>query len=555
VALTPGTRLGVYEITAQIGEGGMGQVFRARDTKLDRDVAIKILPEAFAHDAERLARFTREAKTLTSLNHPNIAAIYGLEESAGVTALVMELVEGDDLSQRIRRGAIPLDEALPIAKQIADALEAAHELNIVHRDLKPANIKVRADGTVKVLDFGLAKAMEPAGAASVSASMAATLSLQATQAGMILGTAAYMAPEQARGKTVDKRADIWAFGAVLYEMLSGHRAFGGEDIAQTLANVINKEPASEALPPTTPARIRSIVARCLVKDPRQRLRDMGDVRLALEGAFETAASSAAVAPLPARRTPVAWMAALAVAALVAAALTIPAVRYFRQTAPASPSETRVDIVTPGTDQPDSFALSPDGRQIVFVAFGDGASRLWLRPLATTTAQPLARTEGASYPFWAPDSRSVGFFANGQLKRLDLWGGTPKTLAAVIGGRGGAWHTAGFIAFAPRANTPLMRVPAAGGDPVALTALDADQTSHRWPQFLPDGRHFLFTAEGSPERTGIYLGTIGAGAPIRLTPAFSAGVFLPTASGGGGPLAKTAGWCGGGLKHWWPSGWT
>ena len=289
--LSAGTRLGPYEILSALGAGGMGEVYRARDTKLDRAVAIKILPEAFAADTERIARFQREAKSLASLNHPNIAHIHGLEESDGVRALVMELVEGEDLAQRIARGAIPLDEALPIAKQVPDALEAAHEQGIIHRDLKPANIKVRPDGTVKVLDFGLAKAMEPTGVASPASRSRPTITTPAmTQAGMILGTAAYMSPEQARGKPVDKRADIWAFGCVLYEMLTGKRAFGGEDVSLTLADVMKGEADWQALPATLPPGIRTVLTRCLQKDPKQRLRDIGDVRLALDGAFERAPS-------------------------------------------------------------------------------------------------------------------------------------------------------------------------------------------------------------------------------------------------------------------------
>jgi serine/threonine-protein kinase len=283
LALAPRTRLGVYEVTAQIGEGGMGQVYRAHDTKLNRDVALKILPDAFASNPDRLARFTQEAQTLASLNHPNIAHIYGLEESNGVRALVLELVEGEDLSMRITRGAIPLAEALPIAKQIAKALEAAHEQGIIHRDLKPANVKVREDGTVKVLDFGLAKAFEPAGAASSSVSRSPTITTPAmTQAGNILGTAAYMAPEQARGKAVDRRADIWAFGVVLYEMLTGRMVFSGETASETMAAVMMKEPNWNALPANIPARLRDLMRRCLSKEPRNRVRDIGDVRIAIE---------------------------------------------------------------------------------------------------------------------------------------------------------------------------------------------------------------------------------------------------------------------------------
>jgi serine/threonine protein kinase len=278
LALIPGTRLGVYDVTEQIGEGGMGEVHRATDTKLKRQVAIKILPPSVAADVDRLARFQREAEVLASLNHPNIAAIYGLEDSGGMTALVMELVEGEDLSQRLARGAIPIDEALPIAKQIADALEAAHEQGIIHRDLKPANIKVRADGTVKVLDFGLAKAMDPAGTSSVNAMHSPTLSIHATMQGVILGTAAYMAPEQARGKAVDRRADIWAFGAVLFEMLTGSQPFPGEDISHVLARVIERDPDWSRLPANMPASIVRLLRRALQKDPRQRLSDIRDAR-------------------------------------------------------------------------------------------------------------------------------------------------------------------------------------------------------------------------------------------------------------------------------------
>ena len=279
--LKAGQHLGSYEVVGALGAGGMGEVYRARDTKLDRDVAIKILPESFAVDADRVARFTREAKTLASLNHPNIAAIYGIEEQDGVRALVMELVDGEDLSQVISRGPLPLADALPVAKQIAEALEAAHEQGVVHRDLKPANVKVRPDGTVKVLDFGLAKATGADGSSAADAAQSPTLTARATQMGMIIGTAAYMAPEQAKGRSVDKRADIWAFGAVLYEMLTGLRAFKGDDVSDTLASVLKDAPDVETLPASTPRRLKDLVARCLQKDPRMRLRDMGDVRLEL----------------------------------------------------------------------------------------------------------------------------------------------------------------------------------------------------------------------------------------------------------------------------------
>jgi eukaryotic-like serine/threonine-protein kinase len=533
LALTPGTRLGVYDITAQIGEGGMGQVFRATDTKLKRQVAIKILPSSVAADAERLARFQREARVLASLNHPNIAAIYDLEESGGLTALVMELVEGDDLSLRIARGALPLDEALPIAKQIAEALEAAHEQGIIHRDLKPANIKVRGDGIVKVLDFGLAKAMEPAaaldGLAGQTLSMSPTITTPAmTKAGTILGTAAYMSPEQAKGQMVDKRSDVWAFGAVLYEMLAGTRAFAGENVSEVLASVLAREPDWVRLPTTLSPALATFVRRCLNKNPKQRIGDVQDMRLALEGAFETAAAPPTSTTQLARRGRLAWIAALGVAAVMIIALAIPAVRYLRETPPSSQAETRVDIVTPPTDAPTSFALSPDGRQIVFTASVDGASRLWLRSLATATVQPLVGTEGARYPFWSPDSRSVGFFAGDALKRLDLGSTTPHTLASVNAGNGGTWNADGVIVFAGSATgAVLTRVSATGGAVALVSTLGPRQQRHRGPHFLPDGRRFLFYVLGMPDTAGIYLGTLDGSGPTRLTPADNPGVYLPS----------------------------
>ncbi len=541
MALTPGTRLGVYQITAPLGEGGMGQVWRARDTRLNRDVALKCLPDSFANDPDRLARFTREAQTLAALNHPHIAAIYGLEESApstgsgqvGVTALVMELVEGEDLSQRIARGAMPVDEALPIARQIAEALEAAHEQGIIHRDLKPANIKVRADGTVKVLDFGLAKALD-ANASSAPADNSPTITSPAmTQAGMILGTAAYMAPEQARGKTVDRRADIWAFGAVLFEMLSGTRAFRGEDVTDTIVSVISKEPDWSAVPAATPARLRQLLTRCLKKDAKTRLQAIGDARVQLDellsGALEDMTSSQQTPTQTApTRGRVPWMVAAAAVAGMAA-LASPTLRHLREAPPATPPEMRLEITTPATDTPLDFALSPDGRHIVYVASGDGPSRLWLRPLDQTEARPLPGTEGGEAPFWAPDSRSIGFFAAGKLQRLDVTGGAPQVLASA-GGNGfhGSWSTDGAILFQLQGSVGgLARVAATGGEPVMVTSLERPrQASHRVPHFLPDGRQFLFYVSGTPEVAGIYLGSLDGGTPTRLTASDSGGAFLP-----------------------------
>jgi serine/threonine protein kinase len=504
LALTPGTRLGPYEVTAQIGVGGMGEVYKATDSNLKRAVAVKVLPQSVAGDADRLARFQREAEVLAALNHPNIAAIYGLERSGGITALVMELVEGPTVADRIAQGAIPVDEALPIAKQIAEALEAAHEQGIIHRDLKPANIKVRSDGTVKVLDFGLAKAMEPAAGLSPGLSMSPTITTPAmTQAGVILGTAAYMSPEQARGKTVDRRADIWAFGCVLYEMLTGRRAFGGDDVQDTFVAIMRDEPDWARLPATLSLALATYIRRCVQKDPRQRVQAIGDLRLALEGAFETTAPQTTGTP----RGRLAWM-AFAVAVLVAAALAIPTVRHLREEPPPSPPELRLEINTPPTTAPASLAISPDGQTIVFVATSEGQSRLWLRAMDSVEARPLTGTNGAQNPFWSPDSRSVGFFADSRLKRIDIDGGSVQTLANANRGTGGAWNRNSVILFTTR-GTPIFRVSDTGGQPVAVTQLESQQGSHNSPQFLPDGRHFLYWVRGDSDVSGIYVSELGS----------------------------------------------
>ena len=511
MALTPGTRLGVYEVTAPIGEGGMGQVYRARDTKLNRDVALKILPDSFANDADRLARFTREAQTLASLNHPNIAHIHGLEESGGVRALIMELVEGQDLSQRIARGPIPVDEALPIAKQIAEALESAHEQGIIHRDLKPANIKVRPDGTVKVLDFGLAKAMEPTGAMAASVSMSPTITTPAmTQAGMILGTAAYMAPEQARGKTVDKRADIWAFGVVVFEMLTGRRAFGGGDISITLASVMMQEPEWSALPAAAPVGLRRLLTRCLKKDPKARMRDIGEARLQIEELLGGAPEALSVPAMPRtlslwqRARP--WTSAGALAlGLVLIAVSFIALRRAGAVAPAA-GPVAFTIAPPentsfggprslGSGRATQVAVSPDGQNIVFVAGASSGFQIWLRAVATLATRPIPGTEGGVFPFWSPDSRSIGFFAAGKLKKVQIAGGPPIVLCDATFARGGSWSRDDVILFTPSTNGALYRVSSAGGAPTVVTTLDptTGETNHRWPYFLPDGRHFLYTA--------------------------------------------------------------
>jgi eukaryotic-like serine/threonine-protein kinase len=519
MALATGTRLGVYEIAAPIGAGGMGEVYRARDTNLDRDVAIKILPDPFAHDAERLARFEREARTLASLNHPNIAIIHGLEKADGIRALVMELVEGPTLADRIAQGAIPIDEALPIARQITEALEAAHEQGIVHRDLKPANIKVRPDGTVKVLDFGLAKAFDSSRALDVSQSPTITSPAMMTGVGILLGTVAYMAPEQARGRPVDRRADIWAFGCVLYEMLAGRRAFAGDDVSDVLASVLAREPDWTLLPRAVSPVLAICITRCLQKDRKQRIGDAQTMRLALEGAFETAPAASPSTVTRRWRERLAWG---AVAVLVVIALTL-AFLVTRRTAPAAP-EMRVEITTPATSSPLHFALSPDGTRLAFVASGNGQPRLWLRALEAVTAQPLPGTENAEYPFWSPDSRSIGFFAGGKLKRIDITGGPPQEVTDAPTGRGGAWNADGSILFAAANAGPLWRVAASGGEATAVTRIEPGHISHRFPWFFPDGRHFLFFVQGATQ--GIYFGSLDRQESRRLVTNDTAGAWAP-----------------------------
>jgi Tol biopolymer transport system component len=515
-----GTRFGEYEVSSSLGSGGMGEVYRARDTNLKRDVALKTLPPAVANDADRLARFQREAEVLASLNHPNIAHIYGLERSEGTTALAMELIEGATLDERISQGRIPVEEALRIANQIADALEAAHERGIVHRDLKPSNIKLRPDGIVKVLDFGIAKALDTRGTTGPGPAALTTPAM--TEAGFVLGTAAYMSPEQARGKAVDRRTDIWAFGCVLYEMLTGKPAFLGEDVTTTLAMVLQGSADLSALPRDVSASVRRTLELCFEKDARKRIADMHDVRLALAGAFEVAASATRSSDAPGGRR--AWIAALAVAILAAVALAIPALRHLRET---PPPETRVEIVTAATTDPTSFALSPDGRQIVFVASGPNGPQLWLRSLATATPQPMRGTEGAMYPFWSPNSRAIGFFAEGSLKRLDLGGGAPQVLASADNGSGGTWNRDDVIVFAPSLTSGLMRISAAGGAATPVLPLGPRQSGHMGPHFLPDGFRFLFYALGGPEDIGIYIGALDGSVSTRLTPADGDAIFLPT----------------------------
>ena len=505
MALTSGTRLGPYEILSALGAGGMGEVYRATDTKLKRQVAVKILPPALAEDPDRLARFQREAEVLAFLNHPNIAAIYGLEDVDGVKALVLELVEGDDLAQRIAHGPIPIDEALPIAKQIADALEAAHEQGIIHRDLKPANIKVRPDGTVKVLDFGLAKAMEPASGIGAKAMNSPTLSIHATQAGIILGTAAYMSPEQAAGKPVDKRSDLWAFGVVLMEMLTERPVFTGETVSHVLASVLTREPDWDALPAGTPAPIRKLLRRCLEKDRKRRLADAADARLEIEEALTSPTDGAAGVANPEHRIPNpvrGWRRALpwVVAGTFGVALASVVLIWSPWRAAAPPRVTRMTI-TPsgpaaltinGTDR--DLALSPDGTHVVYI--GNNGTQLFVRAL--DALEPVAIASGGVVrgPFVSPDGQWVGFVNNNTVQKVAITGGPPITLASIGGPpRGATWSPDDTIIFATGdLTTGLQRVSAAGGTPEVLTRPDHTQgeDDHLWPEILPGGRAVLFT---------------------------------------------------------------
>ena len=511
--------MGLYEILAPIGAGGMGEVYRAWDTKLGRDVALKVLPESFAGDPERMARFEREAQVLASLNHPNIATIHGLEESGGVRALVMEVVEGPTLAERIAHRAMPLDEALLIAKQIAEGLEYAHERGIIYRDLKPANVKLTADGKVKILDFGLAKALEapvPAGNPSISP----TLTLEGTRAGVILGTAAYMAPEQARGAIVDKRADIWAFGVVLYEMLTGKRLFEGETISDTLAAVLTKEPELERVP----ANLRRLLQCCLQKDPKQRLQAIGDWRLLLEKTPEIA--------VPARRM---WLWP-SVAAMLLVMLGLVSFLQFRRKPPAEPRVVRFTIPLPEKGILGEFlSLSPDGKRFAFTVSVGSSVQLWMRALDSLQSHPLAGTEGTDgVPFWSFDSRYIVFWTGGKLKKIDVSGGPPQTLCDVpLLVFRGFWTRDNKIVFGSA--TGVLQVAAGGGVPSRLTTVDRTRQEmyHGVPALLPDGRHFVFQryAPGSVENGGIYLASLDtkpeAQGLKRLLPDLSMPFYVPS----------------------------
>jgi Tol biopolymer transport system component len=540
-----GQTLSHYRITAALGTGGMGEVYRATDTKLHREVAIKVLPSEVAQDPERLARFEREAHLLASLNHPNIAAIYGLEEAEGKPFLALELVEGEDLKERLARGAIPVDEALEVAEQIAEALEAAHNKGIVHRDLKPANVKLTPDGKVKVLDFGLAKAWsgeEPDGSSpSAALSQSPTLAHTGTVAGVILGTAAYMSPEQARGKPVDRRADVWSFGALLWEMLSGHALFAGETVTDVIAQVVTKEPDVEELPGAIPVPVRRLIARCLRKDPRIRLPDIGAARLELQDVLAGRATegddsggdaeTAVEAERRRRRERRGWLAVALALGTLAVGL---AVVHFREAPPPRPPAAQFVVEAPegwrfhrwGWPVP-----SPDGRQILFRAVPEGTGRsyededrvtvLWTHPLEALTARLLAGTEHAEHPVWSPDGQSVAFFAGGEIRRLNLASGLVQRICALPRAEVSAgldWGVDGTIAFSIGGTRgEIFTVSADGGDPQPFAPPGASEGGpvRAFPQFLPDGRQIGFVSMGGGVPLGFYVALLDDPADSRL----------------------------------------
>jgi eukaryotic-like serine/threonine-protein kinase len=538
MALEPGSRIGPYEIVGLLGAGGMGEVYRARDARLGRDVAIKTLRDGALLDADRHARFDREARALAALNHPHIATLYGIEDDSAGAAnrsayLVLELVEGGTLADRLIGGPLPLREALLVARQIADALEAAHDKGIIHRDLKPGNVALTASGAVKVLDFGLAKAL---------AHDSGPLSGAATQTGFIVGTAAYMSPEQARGLPIDRRSDIWAFGCVLYEALTGRHAFPGTTISDKIAAILEREPDWSLLPERTPPRIAWLLRRCLDKDPKNRLHDIADARIELDEALARPVEDAAAArPALVRRDRIAWIAAALGIAIAVAAVAF-ALSSARRSPATDPAVVRATIELPpnvrlwtSEDPSGRFALSPDGQRIAFIAAEgtSGRATLWVRPLNGLSAQPIRGTEGASYPFWSSDSRYIGFIgrpltlglhqatARGELKVVDPGGGEPVTLTNAILGASAAWH-GDTILYTPHGTSALFRIPSGGGAASPATTLDASNgdVQHSYPTFLPDGRHFLFTIVGnrptsSLQPRGVYIGSLDTNEGTRL----------------------------------------
>jgi serine/threonine-protein kinase len=505
MSIESGKTLLNFRLAGKIGEGGMGVVWKATDTTLNRSVAVKILPDLFADDPDRLSRFEREARLLAALNHPHIAAIYGLHHAEGAHFLSMELVAGETLDARLKAGALPVDETIRLALQIAEGLEAAHEAGIVHRDLKPANIQVTDDGQVKILDFGLAKALSgEGGATDPTSSLSPTMTSGGTRAGVILGTAAYMSPEQAKGKPIDRRTDIWAFGCVVFETLTGTRLFDGETISEMIAAVLKTDPDWKVLPPATPPALKRLLRRCLEKDPRHRLRDIGDARVILEeimsGRADERPAEVAGAAAPAAKG--ASAALLAVTALAAAAVTAGAF-LFLEPSPPTLQPIRLEAAVTGeqpllTIQGAAAALSPDGRYLAYAtgtAADVSATKLYIRNLGHLEDTPLLGTDAGYNPFFSPDGQWLGFVTPQALKKVSITGGTPLVLCPVALSRGATWGESGAIVFAPNPASGLMQLPATGGAPVPLTKLEPDETSHRWPQFLPGGDKVLFTVYG------------------------------------------------------------
>jgi len=531
LSIEAGTQLGSYEITSLLGKGGMGEVYRARDTKLKRDVAIKILPEEFSRDPDRVNRFQREAQVLASLNHPNIAAIYDLEEVSGSRYLVLELVEGETLADRLNHGALPVEEALNIAKSICEALEAAHEKGIVHRDLKPANVKITPDGKVKVLDFGLAKAFAGEGG-DVNVSNSPTM-MSGSTPGRILGITAYMSPEQAKGAVLDRRTDIFSFGVVLSEMLTGQCTFPGETVSEILAAVIRAEPDWSKLPADIPPGVRRLLSRCLQKDRGRRLRDIADARFQLEEALTDSVSSEAA--VSSTRTPRGWYAWIAAALFLGAALFF-AIRPSINSPSGepisfpvfAPEKTAFSAAINTTVNVPEFALSPDGRVLVFSAEAPGTKpTLWVRSMELVSARELAGTEDAQDPFWSPDGRWIGFFAAGKLKKIPAAGG-PVQVVAETGTdfRGGTWGPEDTILFG--SGSEILRVNSAGGKTTPVTIINASLVeTDRNPHFLLDGNHFLYSIQaGMTDQTGVYVGSLDGKTKTLLIHVATRAVYVP-----------------------------
>ncbi len=535
----PGTSLaGRYEIIGEIGKGGMGEVYLAEDTNLKRRVAIKVLPQPFALDEEMLARFEREARLLASLNHPNIATIHGLEKSNGQQFLVMELVEGDTLAERIAKGPLPVEESLNICRQITEGLESAHEKGIVHRDLKPANIKISKDGKVKILDFGLAKAFESAVSGDVPGidlSKSPTITVQSSHSGVILGTAAYMSPEQARGKALDKRTDIWSFGCVLFEMLTGRQAFKGDTISDYIAAILKVEPDWKAIPTGTPSRIRDLLRRCLRKDLRNRLHDIADARIDIQDALAGASEEMG----PAAKQSLKWRTLFWAAASLA--LILACVLFWKPWRTSKPQElltSRFTIDLPDGDTMDqetgsSVTLSPDGTQLVYAAQREQTTQLFLRPIQNFESHPIPGTEGAHGPFFSPDGNWVAFHADGKLKKVSLLGGTPQFICDAPSGLGGSWSEDDMIYFGDLIKAGLFRVPASGGNPELLTSglkMVSDETfehSYLWPQILPGGEALLYTSWNNPEDINVAVFSFKSGEKKTLFERGSYAQYLST----------------------------